>query len=132
MTNKELISLPIAQAEALNLYNELISNKLEVKLSEPIDLTGRKCRVVENKNPEWYQELFNQYHNGKKGKKASGCIYRVRIARYLKNLSTGVYRNFLNYERLIDLIRDRLYNGYYIKEEGINVPPQLTKEPWED
>ncbi len=128
MTNAELAALDEAKAEALNLLNELLANKLEVSLSGPIDDTGRKYRIVNGRNPAWYRVLFASSHNGKRGKKANGRIRRVRVLDALHGISIGNYYGTYTQEVLMDEIKDRLFNGYYLEEECVHVPPQLKED----
>ena len=132
MNNEELMKVPLAQQEALNLYHEMCSQKLEVKLDGEPGQQNR-ARVVENRNPEWYRMIFAAHYGGaRRGKKARPGIKRVRVLARLKNLSEGVYKDTFLYNLLVDEIRSRLYDGYYIEEHGIHVPPQMEKFPWED
>ena len=125
MRRQEIIALPEAQTEALTMLTELESNRLEVTLAGPHDATGRRSRVVDSQNPDWYRELFNQYHNGQKGKHSCARIRRPRVLKILEALSRGQYRNYSTYNILVDEIADRITNGYYLEEYDTMVPPTI-------
>jgi hypothetical protein len=127
------MKIPLSQIEAKNLYLELLYNQLEVQKSGPIDKTGRCRRDVINKNPDWYRELFHQYYHGsRRGKGSRSRVRRQRVLTALKRLSDDKYLNSFHCNLMVDLIRSRLYEGYYVEKERIYIPPQLKPEPWED
>lgn len=125
MKNKAFIKIPLVQTEAEILLNELDSQFLKVSLSGCIDSTGRKTRIIENQNPKWYRELFSQYHNEKNGKRSLSNVRRCRIKSTLKQIKKGVYKNTFNYIVLIDIIKSRLTEGYYLESEQLEIPPAL-------
>ena len=125
MTKTEILDLEIARMEAECMKNELEMNRLVVTLSGSLDDTGRKARVVESQNPDWYRNLFASYSNGVKGKGSRSCLRRSRVVSALDNISKGKVRDFFIYDVLTDEIESRLTEGYYIETEGIFVPPQV-------
>jgi hypothetical protein len=126
MGKQQLINTEEFKAEAEWMLNELEDNRLDVGLSGPIDSTGRKCRVVNNRNPDWYRELFARFHNDKGGELSRSGVRRCRVLPTLKNLSKGVLKHSFLYTELFDLIQDRLFNGYEV--QNTFVPPCLKEE----
>lgn len=128
MDIKELVQTSEFKNEALGMLHDIQTNSLIVKLSGIIDTTGRKLRLVESRNPEWYRELFNTYWNGVKNKGCRRVIRRYLVINALSNLSEGFNKKRSTYNILMAVIEDRLYNGYYIPEECFFVPPALVRE----
>lgn len=127
MHRKDIMLLTESMDEAKTMLNELESTKLLVVLSgHPGD--QNRARSVESKNPEWYRDLFSQYHNGKKGRRSNAGIRRPRVLKALKALARGQYRNYFIYDVLVDEIYDRISQGYYLEEFDTMVPPTYLPE----
>jgi hypothetical protein len=90
--------------EAKNLLTDLLCNTLDVSLAPAPEEqhTGHMIRVVNNRNPKWYREIYADLE-----------VKRDRIVDSLKRLIKGVPSNMSSYDTLfIELIKDRLLNGY--------------------
>ena len=127
MTKEELRQTTEFKTEALALLHDLESNKLIVTKGDIPEGKSRWPRNVESRNPVWYQELFNQNHNGKKGKNSRSLIKRYLLITCLDKLSKGIWFDSFYYETMYDIIRERLYEGYYIAEHCFHVPPQFKE-----
>ena len=127
LINRKLLKLDCVRDEAANLLRELEGNRQVIVLSDPVDSTGRKMRCVEGSNPDWYSRLFQAHYNGIRGVKSRSNFKRHRALSYLKKLEKGIYYDFRIYNLLMDEVKDRIFNGYYIEEFGVHVPPQLDE-----
>ena len=64
-------------------------------------------------------------NNEKNGKRSLSNVRRYRIKSTLKQIKKGVYKNTFNYIVLIDIIKSRLTEGYYLETERLDIPPVL-------
>jgi hypothetical protein len=125
--NKALLKLECIRDEAGNLRRELDNNSLEVVL-DGREGDRNRARCVESRNPEWYSLLFQANYNGvKKGEKVRSLFRRYEVIARLEKLEKGVYYDRRIYRLLMDEIRDRIFNGYYVEEFRAHVPPQLDE-----
>jgi len=122
--------------EAHTLLNDLEQNHLVVKLADSTDpdKPGNKPRTVENKNPDWYSELWETYglYYKRHTRYKTSCIRRFRVVNSLSRIinNKDMYHKSpkrLRYDYIIRaLIRDRLINDLYLEKEGLNIPARLT------
>ena len=126
MTNQQLINSDEFKTEAGWMLTELENNPVEIKLTAPINDLGGCRRYADGINPEWYTTLFNQYHNGKRGKNSRSDIRRCRVIAALNNILKSKFLNTFLYFELVDLIKDRILNGY--EAEGHFIPPMLNED----
>lgn len=104
--------------EAKFLIDDLTANKLKVVLvpaPEP-KFQGRKIRVVESQNPEWYRELY-LLHNYFRRDSSFRALERI-VSQEDKPYRSGRYKYDFIYRALIT---KRLTKGYSV--EGCEVPP---------
>ena len=104
--------------EAEILLIDLETNRLEISLAvapEP-KFEGHKIRVVDNKNPYWYSNLYWDYYHFRRDRS-------VKALNRIKNKKDGNHgKTRYKYDCIYrELILERLINGY--QEETYEVPP---------
>jgi len=107
------------------LYFELSSQKLEVCLipNKDISKTDRKLRVATSINPEWYQELCNNYPSTRNRKKK---LFDTKIKRkYILKVFERMIRNkkskSIYAKDLLKIAKDR-FELYEKLKEGELIP----------
>lgn len=106
LNNLQKIYLKIMLKELDDFY---LNVKL-TKASEPMFL-NHKIRSVENKNPEWYQELCSKYPRNRRNrneKYTDSYINRKRVINCLKRLIQGKFSNYKYKDDLIEIAKERI------------------------
>lgn len=118
------------RAEAAYLLQELRERYLSVVLipaPEP-QYCEHKIRSVEQKNPQWYRDLWHSHAYRRRGKKwrtkVDSTIKRTRVQRALEHIICGTDLSFPCQALLRSVILQRLREGYESEEYG-NIPPCL-------
>lgn len=118
------------RAEAAYLLQELRERYLRVILTpapEP-QYCGHKIRSVEQRNPQWYRDLWHTHAYRRRGKKwrtkIDSIIKRIRVQRALEHIIKGTDQFFHCQTIIRSLILRRLQEGYESEEYG-KIPPCL-------